>query len=221
MERDILEISVPRPKGPAPAGVIRHRVRDLSPEWVTERNGIPVTTIERTLVDLSAVAGPVALERAIEEALLLKLTTVPELWLALERLAKRGRTGVRQFRAILAARALGDDVPESMLESIFATILARSAVPLPVFQHRVRFGGRWRRLDFAYPDLKIAIEIDGYSIHSRREVFLDDRRRQNELELAGWLVLRFTFHDLRAHPERVASQVRTALQHRSVHGEFR
>jgi very-short-patch-repair endonuclease len=214
MDPSILEISVPRPKGPNPTGVIRHRVRDLAPKWVTEHNGIPVTTVDRTLVDLSAVVGPIALERALEEALLKRLTTVPQLWLALERLAKRGRTGVRQFRAVLGARALGDDLPESMLESIFAAILARAAVPQPVFQHRISVGGRWRRLDFAYPDLKIAIEVDGFSVHSQRHVFEDDRRRQNDLELAGWLVLRFTFRDLREQPEKVASQVRAALRSR-------
>ena len=67
-------------------------------------------------------------------------------------------------------------------------------------------------LDYAYPAPRIALEVDGYGVHLRsRETFEHDRVRQNELEIAGWRVLRFTSHALRHEPERVAGQVRRTL----------
>jgi very-short-patch-repair endonuclease len=66
-------------------------------------------------------------------------------------------------------------------------------------------------LDFAFPGERLAIEVDGWAWHSDVERFRHDRRRQNALVLAGWTVLRFTWHDLTQRPETVVFQVRTAL----------
>jgi very-short-patch-repair endonuclease len=59
-----------------------------------------------------------------------------------------------------------------------------------VAQHPV-FGGKYR-LDFALPDKKIGIELDGYTYHSSKEAFTKDRERQRELEVAGWRIIRFS-----------------------------
>ena len=73
-------------------------------------------------------------------------------------------------------------------------------------------------LDFAFPELKICIEVDGYEAHSGRAAFTRDRRRQNTLELDGWLVLRFTWHQIVHEPEWVLAQVRAAIAARSLAG---
>lgn len=211
-DREIVEIQVPRPCRPVPRGVICHRSRDLESHWVTELGNYPVTTPERTLVDLAGIVGPMALQIALNEALVKGLTTVAKCSAALEEMAKRGRSGVRRLRAELAAQAGVDVQTESVLERVFVSICGQAGLPAPVPQFWVDTGSGPRRLDFAYPSLRIAIELDGYSVHSRREVFEDDRRRQNQLELAGWLVLRFTHADLRDRPEYVSATVRNALR---------
>ena len=70
-------------------------------------------------------------------------------------------------------------------------------------------------LDFAFPDLRICIEVDGRAAHSGGRAFDRDRRRQNDLSLDGWLVLRFTWHQIVNEPEWVIGQIRLAIATRS------
>jgi len=70
------------------------------------------------------------------------------------------------------------------------------------------------RCDFALPDIRLAVEVDGRSAHSGRTAFERDRRRQNALVLAGWTVLRFTWHQITATPDDVLRTVNTAIASR-------
>ena len=84
--------------------------------------------------------------------------------------------------------------------------------PVPVHLHRQHpVGGTPYRLDYAWPDRLLAVEVDGYGPHSSREAFQSDRARQNALVLAGWTVLRFTWADVRDRPAAVAAVLRRAL----------
>ncbi len=90
--------------------------------------------------------------------------------------------------------------------------LCRSAgLAEPVFQYEVVIDGKRRRLDFAYPGIRVAIEVDGYGSHSRYHVFEDDRARANGLELAGWVVLRFTWTQVTEQPDYVIGVLTAAL----------
>ena len=71
--------------------------------------------------------------------------------------------------------------------------------------------GRYE-LDLAIPRIRFAVEVDGYAFHSARDRFLHDRRRQNDLVVAGWMILRFTWDDLTAHPERTIQLIREAIE---------
>ncbi len=85
-------------------------------------------------------------------------------------------------------------------------------LPEPVGQHEVRHGRRFvGRVGFAYPDVSLAIEVDGYEFHGSLGAFRHDRARQNELVAAGWTVLRFTWHDVTQRPERVVGSIRCVL----------
>jgi very-short-patch-repair endonuclease len=76
------------------------------------------------------------------------------------------------------------------------------------------FGGG--ELDIAFPALRVAVEVDGWAWHIDLDRFRGDRRKQNALELAGWMVLRFTWHDLTERPEQVVAEIKAALAHRSA-----
>ena len=87
-------------------------------------------------------------------------------------------------------------------------ICRQHAVPMPACQFEIRSGRRLLgRVDFAFPDRRLAIEVDGYEHHASLDAFQRDRARQNDLVAAGWTVLRFTWDDVHQRPERVAAAI--------------
>ena len=96
------------------------------------------------------------------------------------------------MRRIHEERQPGYEPGGSAPEVRVARLLMRAGLPQPVPQLRLKVDGKSRRLDLAYPELKIAIEYDGWEYHSQRSAFDADRVRGNELEIVGWTVLRFT-----------------------------
>ena len=79
-----------------------------------------------------------------------------------------------------------------------AQLIRRAGLPPPQPQFRVLDGGRFvGRFDFAYPDAKLIIEVDGYRWHSGNQAWQRDRKRDNVLNRLGWTILRFTAEDLK------------------------
>jgi hypothetical protein len=102
-------------------------------------------------------------------------------------------------------------VPESEARLLFAS----AGLPAPTTQFVVRDGHRFiARLDFAWEEALLAVEIDGFAYHSASGDFQRDRSRQNIVQLQGWLVLRFTVADIRDNPDEVVAQIRSALAQR-------
>jgi very-short-patch-repair endonuclease len=100
---------------------------------------------------------------------------------------------------------------ESVLELRFLLLAQRQGLPKMVFQHEVRIGGRTYRIDAAYPDLKLAIEVDGYAKRASPEAMARDLARQNALVLAGWTILRFPWSRVVGDPSSVAEEIMRAL----------
>ena len=67
------------------------------------------------------------------------------------------------------------------------------------------------RVDYAYPEARLAIEADGYRWHSGRVRWEQDRARLNELTLLGWRIIHVTWSELIRNPEAVVARIRTAL----------
>jgi very-short-patch-repair endonuclease len=208
-EDDLVELSVLRPKGPRPAGALWHRSRDLVPAHTTIRQGVPVTNPMRTLVDLGAVVKPWVVEDALDRGLFSRLVRMSAVEWMLHDLARPGRRGCGVLRKVLDERALGAAPPDGLLEPRMARLLRDHGLPPGVFHHDIP--GTPFEVDFAYPDLLLAIEVDGYDPHGTRQAFDTDRARQNRLVLAGWTVIRFTWTQVVRQPGRVAADVRTAL----------
>jgi very-short-patch-repair endonuclease len=99
-----------------------------------------------------------------------------------------------------------------VLERKMLRLLAAHGLPRPVCQHRVvRPDSQVADLDFAYPEQRVAIEVDGHVGHATRRQRGSDARRGNQIVLADWRVLRFTYEDVTRRPGYVAEVVRTAL----------
>jgi very-short-patch-repair endonuclease len=187
--------------------VLWHRSRDLVPAHTTVRDGVPVTNPMRTLVDLGAVVKPWIVEDALDRALMSKLVPMPAVEWMLHDVARPGRRGCGVLRKVLDERALGATPADGLLEPRMARLLRDHGLPAPAFQHAVD----GFRVDFAYPDVRLGIEVDGYDPHGARKAFDADRERQNRLVLAGWTVIRFTWTQVVREPGNVARQVRAAL----------
>jgi hypothetical protein len=142
----------------------------------------------------------------------------------------RRHTNHRQMRRALAARAGHDGVPnaevalalssdlrQSPLESWFRYLVHNGGLPPPVDQYLILAGGlRIGRVDFAWPEAMLVVELDGYEFHRSHSVFRDDRRRDRALELSGWRVLRYTKADLDETPDVVIAEVRAVLTDRGL-----
>jgi hypothetical protein len=148
--------------------------------------------VARTLCDLSGVVPERTLAIAVEGALRRRLVTVRLPRRVADDLAGPGRRRSTVMRRILEERQPGYEPGGSAPEVRVARLLMRAGLPQPVPQLRLKVDGKSRRLDLAYPELKIAIEYDGWEYHSQRSAFDADRVRGNELEIVGWTVLRFT-----------------------------
>ena len=149
----------------------------------TRRDGIPVTRPARTLADLAAVVGAETLEEAVDDVLCRRLCRLDEL------MAPAGRRGNRALRAVLAAWN-GDALPDGVAEMRVVRRLLAVGLPQPLRQHEIHDNGRLvARVDLAYPEHRLAIELDGFRWHAGRGPFRSDRVRRNRIEAAGWRLL--------------------------------
>ena len=209
----VVEVTVRRWKRRVNCSLRVHESTDLSDTHRSERRGIPVTTIERTLIDLGAVVPRIRVEQAFDDALQRRLTT-PEL--VRDRfltVARRGRRGVGVIRPLLERR-LGTSGPRpGEFERRVARLLVVGGLAEPTFEHEIRLpGGRFvARVDLAYPPALLAIECDSDKWRSGRQRRQADFERQNRLILAGWTLLRFTWDHLVDEPHLVLAQVASAL----------
>ncbi|MCZ7527271.1 MAG: DUF559 domain-containing protein [Acidimicrobiia bacterium] len=205
-----VELSASRTRGLSAEGLSVHRPVRLDPADVTVTEGIPVTTVARTLLDLGGVVSSYWLEAALEDALRRGLVTIAELVARVDDLGVRGRPGVAAVRRVIEER--GDAAPlESALEVRVWRLLRLSGLPLPRRQYPVEAGGASYRLDFAWPHERVAVEADGYAVHGGREAFQSDRVRLTALAGAGWRVLHVTWEDCSRRPEPFLRDLRRAL----------
>jgi very-short-patch-repair endonuclease len=208
-----VEISIPgeahrRLRPPA----IAHRIKDLRPGLAVERAGLRITDPVRTVIDLGLVMPWWLVERAISKGISTKALTVSEVRSLRDALGRPGRNGTGIVRAILDGQLVYLGQEESELEKRFTALASRRGLPPLSLQHEVWDCGRFvGRIDAAYPDLKLAIEIDGFEHHSTPEAFQIDRSRQNDLVRLGWTVLRFTWHDVVHRPAQVGRLIEQAI----------
>ncbi len=115
-----------------------------------------------------------------------------------------GRRGSADMGRLLIAAA---DRADSAAERVLLRLLREAGITGWVVGHPF---GRYQ-IDVAFPGARVAIEIDGWAWHVDQDRFVNDRRKGNALVRAGWVVLRFTWHDLVGSPHSVLAQVVAAL----------
>ncbi len=193
--------------------VVVHRTTWLPGDDLVVVEGIPCTSVARTLFSLAALVPEVPLDvvrGAVDEAVRLRLASDDWLWWRLEKLRCRGRNGVRAFESILTARA--DSPTESWLERQMLRVLERGGLPAPRCQRRIaRRGAFVARVDFLYEPERVVLEVTGAVAHSTPIQRAADAKRRNALITAGYTVLEFTYEQVVGEPAAVVAQVRAAL----------
>jgi Protein of unknown function (DUF559)/Transcriptional regulator, AbiEi antitoxin len=213
---DLVEVTAVRHRRRHHSGVVWHESRCLHPGDLTEVDGIPLTRACRTLLDLAVVLDVDRLEELLDDGLHRGWFSSDMVWRRWEELGGLRRAGGRVVRAVLERRVAGERPAESILETRFRQLLRRAGLPAPVAQYDVRDGDEFvARVDFAYPEFGIAIEVDGEERHTGRSPRKHDARRDRRLSALGLHPLRFHWDDVHKNPEGVARDI-TAVMRRSA-----
>ncbi|MBO0747147.1 MAG: DUF559 domain-containing protein [Acidimicrobiaceae bacterium] len=179
-----------------------HRTR--SPFASRSRQGLRVTDPIRTLIDLAA-QSPTQVSGAIDRVLAQKLVRFSDLATTVDHTGTALR-GVATLRTHLYSMGyLGAPAP-SVLESHMARLISRSGLPAPEVEY-VAGDHRAYRLDFAYPALKLCIEVDGYAWHHDPAKVAYDHARRNRLRIEGWQILVYTWSQVRDDPDQVVAEI--------------
>lgn len=199
-----VELTVPPVHHPVRVAGLHVRRSRLPREWVVRRRGVAVTTPEATAVRVAAALPG-------DDAVV-----------AVDRIVTSGVVGLEPVRALAAtargpgaARArevcrLADGLAESPQETRVRLLIARGGLHAPVAQYVVRDArGFVARVDFAWPDQKVAVEYDGVW-HAEPGQFARDRQRLNRLQAAGWRVVFVTAADL-FRPDELVIRIAAAL----------
>jgi very-short-patch-repair endonuclease len=179
-------------------GIHVHRSRTLTRDDVTRHHGIPVTTPERTLLDVTETLPDRELARAENEAYVQKLTTPPALAVFLTRNPGRPTSRLTHERSATAAPT------RSHLEDDFLRFLRRHRLPIPELNQRIA----GYEVDAVWRDRRLIVELDGYAYHATPQAFERDRERDATFLTAGFSTLRITRRRL---TEREAARLRRLL----------
>ena len=202
-----IEVTTPS-KSRSRAGIQRHYAV-LPEDEVTEHEGIPVTTVPRTIFDLAAVERPEAVESALRQAEFRQLHDRLSLRDLLDRYPRRH--GARAVRLALARIEESSGQIESGFEERFLSFLDRFGLPRPRFNAWLEVEGRRYRVDCLWPTKRQIAELDGWDGHGTHSAFREDRSRDRRLRVAGYGVTRLTWSQIEDEPELVAHDLHLFL----------
>ncbi len=189
-----------RGRGKHPGFAMSRRI--IPVDLISSRGDVRITRPDLTALDLAVRTGGESIDRLLRS----RMGTLSGMADALA--ATPFRRGNSDRRGLLLDSR---SEPWSTAERLAHRVLRSAGIQGWVANYRVRCGGRTRYLDIGFPDLKLAVEIDGRIHQFDPELFEDDRTRQNDLVLNGWRVLRFTWWMLVNDPAGVVEAINTAV----------
>jgi predicted transcriptional regulator of viral defense system len=192
-----------------PPGIETHHTSTLPAEDRSVAEGIPVTSVARTLVDLAGVVARDSLAKALREAEHLRVVDVRDIHAAMDRTSNRPGPGYAALEAVLAEhRRRGTQLTRSVLEERFVALCDRHGLPPP----RTNFYIVGMEVDACWPTHRLAVELDGWDRHKDRHAFQHDRQKGNAITHAGYRLLRFTHDDIVNRPTATAAQIAGFLE---------
>jgi very-short-patch-repair endonuclease len=182
----------------------------LAPEDRGQREGIPVTSVPRSLMDLAIRSQPQQLDRLLERIEELGLFDLHALQDVIDRAG--GHRGRGRLRRALALYQPDPAFTRSRFEKDFRQHVRRAGLPAP----SMNFNAYGYELDAYWPDLRFAVELDLFETHGSRAAFERDHLRQEELKLLGIEMIRVTRPRFQREPDAVLRNLANLLERRRV-----
>lgn len=211
---EAIHVLVERGKGPAPHDAVVHQTRQLWAEDVASAQGIPVTSIERTLADVAGMVTWTGMVGLVDQAINRRLTSAQSISRCARRLT-HGRPGCRRLAEITGPEGparLRSWLERWTREQLLASGLPPFAWNVVVSDRRGRIG----EVDAVLAIPRIALELDGPRFHSTPAQRRRDRERDRRLQLDGWLVLRFEWADAVHRTAAMIADIREAVAARQL-----
>ena len=173
----------------------------LHEDDVTEIDGIPCTSLARTLLDIAEDGTRREVERALDRAELARILDMRAIDDVLAR--ANGRRGAKLLRAVLDEHHVGSTLTRNDLEEAFLRIARDVGAPPDMVNEWIAFpDGGGAEADFVYRAQRLIVETDGRDAHTVRKAFKSDRLRDQRLMLLGWRVVRFPWQQVMFEPGR-------------------
>jgi very-short-patch-repair endonuclease len=189
---------------------IRRHLSALPDDEVTVHEGIPVTAVPRTVLDLAIASSTDEIETAIRQVEFLRLYDRLSLVDLVERYP--GRRGVARVRAaLIRIEVLPAGRVRSPLETKFLPFLRRHRLPRPRLNDWIVLGERRFQVDCHWSGTGQVVELDSWQAHGSKSAFREDRIRDRVLRTAGYEVTRISWRQLDDEPEAIASDLRQLL----------
>jgi len=173
-------------------------------------NGLPTTSVPRTLCDLAAILHPLHLAAIVDDQIAARRLDLDEFAAVIDAIRRRGKPGATALGALLDERNANGAPLASRLERLGLRVIAEAGLPQP----EVEFPAPWdrtQRIDAAYPEVRVGIEWDSKRWHTQVAAFDNDRRRDRLALLHGWRVFRFTWEDVHDRPHEIVGAIRAAV----------
>ena len=210
--RNRLDVTAPGRRGRHPVGIDAHRHGSLRPPDRTVLEGIPCTSVSRTLLDIAGVVRPRELRNAITQAEVGRLFDRTEMDELLAR--SRGRRGIARLRLAIAHHDPLDERSREELERMFLDLCRTGGLPRPEVNAHLLLDGAPIQPDFLWRERRLIVETDGRAVHLTPTAFERDRLRDQHLARDGWEVVRCTWRQVLDDPDDVARTVKAVLQRR-------
>ncbi len=200
-----------------PPGVIWRRQVDLTDGDVVRIDGLPVTSIPRTAMDLAAdpEVSITRLRRLVESAVVDRRMEITDFAMVLARLRRSGKTGVRKMSQVLDDLGPGTTMAASELERLMDQVIRLAGIPEPSHEHPLP--GAWDRpgfVDRCWPEARLVAEADGRRWHTRRQQMSIDHDRSLDAQVAGYQTSRFLWEFLHGDTEGQARRLRAIYEQR-------
>jgi hypothetical protein len=216
--RSRVDVVVPYPRNPKHRGIDVHRSKTLRPEDVTVINGIPVTTLARTIFGCAGRMSDDELERLVGEAEVQEVLDVRALEEQIEH--NRGTVAAKRLRELLDSYEYDRGLVMNDFEQDLRNALRDAGAPPPLKNRWIVLddGGPAIRPDFHWPRAKLVLHADGFKFHRSRMKFEHDITTDQRLVEEDWLPMRVTYRQAK-NPRDRARVIATVIKQLLARGD--
>ncbi|HEX6456916.1 MAG TPA: DUF559 domain-containing protein [Solirubrobacterales bacterium] len=212
--RNRVDVIAPNRRGRAPATISAHRDGTLTEADRVVIDGIPCTSLARTLLDIAATESPPTLRFAVTQAEVEEIFDLTEVVELLKR--SKGRRGAARLRLAIEHHDPQEQEARRELEKKLLRLFKRGGLRPFESNGHLLVDGISLMPDFLWRDARLIVEADSHRVHGTVTAFEKDRLRDQRLAAAGWTVIRVTWRQVTREPERLLQTLRSLLSRRSA-----